>query len=297
MLRRVSSRLSTHTNSSVIASSRALSALKLAYYVVFARAYGWSLRQARVVWVNSSWTRTHVEGLVGIERRDDDDDQAGDAEVSEAGKDSRTSQLRQRRRKDPKHDMSATSSTPPRPSTRRLDPPRVRLLYPPCDTLHLSSLPLSSSSRVGGPASSSPIIIFSLAQFRPEKEHPTQLRALAAVLSSPTLSQNLKDRLRLVCAGSVRNDADAERVVALRSLADDLGVADRVDFVVNAGYGEVCEWMGKASVGLHTMVDEHFGITVVEFQVRTVPLRSAPVFLRSRDELMRASTELHRRRA
>lgn len=25
---------------------------------------------------------------------------------------------------------------------------------------------------------------------------------------------------------------------------------------------------GKASIGLHTMVDEHFGITVVEFMVR-----------------------------
>ncbi|GEM10256.1 mannosyltransferase [Rhodotorula toruloides] len=271
MIHRVSSRLSTHTNSSFIASSRALSALKLAYYVVFARCYSWSLRKARVVWVNSSWTRGHVEGLIGAQRAEEEQGAKGEV-GSKAGQMSRTSELRQRR-KGTKEEPSSASPAPTRSPERANTSPRVRLLYPPCDTLHLSSLPLSTSSRIG---TSNPILIFSLAQFRPEKEHSTQLRALASLLSSPTLPPSLKERIKLVCAGSVRNEVDAKRVEALRALAGKLGVEDKVEFVVNAEYGQICEWMRRASVGLHTMVDEHFGITVVEFQAAgLIPLAHA----------------------
>ncbi|BGP09845.1 GDP-Man:Man(3)GlcNAc(2)-PP-Dol alpha-1,2-mannosyltransferase [Rhodotorula toruloides] len=271
MLHRVSSRLSTHTNSTLIASSRALSALKLAYYVVFARVYSWSLRKAGVVWVNSSWTRGHVEGLIGAKREEEEEDKEGEV-LLDNGEESSTTKLRQRRtltKPEPAIAAAAPPRTPKIPSTS----PRIRLLYPPCDTVHLSSLPLSTSSRIG---LSEPIIIISLAQFRPEKEHSTQLHALAFLLSSPTLSPTLKARVKLVCAGSVRNEADAQRVEALRALARELGVEDKVKFVVNAEYGEICNWMGKASVGLHTMVDEHFGITVVEFQAAgLIPLAHA----------------------
>ncbi|BGP01817.1 Mannosyltransferase [Rhodotorula toruloides ATCC 204091] len=269
MLHRVSSRLSTHTNSTLIASSRALSALKLAYYVVFARVYSWSLRKAGVVWVNSSWTRGHVEGLVGVQR--EEEELEGEV-LLDGGEEPSTTKLRQRR-KLTKEETPTPSSAPSRTPNRPTSAPRIRLLYPPCDTLHLSSLPHSTSSRIG---SSDPIIIFSLAQFRPEKEHPTQLRALASLFSSSTLSPTLKERVKLVCAGSVRNEADAKRVEALRALASELGVQEKIEFVVNAEYGQICEWMGRASVGLHTMVDEHFGITVVEFQAAgLIPLAHA----------------------
>jgi hypothetical protein len=43
---------------------------------------------------------------------------------------------------------------------------------------------------------------------------------------------------------------------------------DHVEFVVNAPYPRILELLGHASVGLNTMVDEHFGINVVEFMVR-----------------------------
>lgn len=39
-------------------------------------------------------------------------------------------------------------------------------------------------------------------------------------------------------------------------------------FVVNAKYSEILNWLSRASIGLSTMVDEHFGINVVEFMVR-----------------------------
>jgi alpha-1,2-mannosyltransferase len=42
-----------------------------------------------------------------------------------------------------------------------------------------------------------------------------------------------------------------------------------VDFVVNASYPRILELLGEASIGLNTMVDEHFGINVVEFMVST----------------------------
>ena len=38
--------------------------------------------------------------------------------------------------------------------------------------------------------------------------------------------------------------------------------------MVNAPYPVLLEWLGKTSVGISTMVDEHFGINVVEFMVR-----------------------------
>jgi alpha-1,2-mannosyltransferase len=47
-------------------------------------------------------------------------------------------------------------------------------------------------------------------------------------------------------------------------------VQEYVDFVVNASYPRILELLGEASIGLNTMVDEHFGINVVEFMVSTI---------------------------
>ena len=42
-----------------------------------------------------------------------------------------------------------------------------------------------------------------------------------------------------------------------------------MEFVVNASYHTVLAWLSRASIGLSTMVDEHFGINIVEFMVCT----------------------------
>jgi len=39
-------------------------------------------------------------------------------------------------------------------------------------------------------------------------------------------------------------------------------------FTVNASYSELLHWLGAASIGVSTMVEEHFGVNVVEFTVR-----------------------------
>lgn len=91
-------------------------------------------------------------------------------------------------------------------------------------------------------------------------------------------------------AGSVRNKGDEDRVEGLRRLAVELGVAvcrsiscslryaanllstfqNYVEFAINKPFPELLGLFGRASVGLSTMVDEHFGINVVEFMVRSV---------------------------
>jgi hypothetical protein len=38
--------------------------------------------------------------------------------------------------------------------------------------------------------------------------------------------------------------------------------------VLNASYDELVLWLGRASIGISSMVDEHFGINVVDFTVR-----------------------------
>lgn len=48
-------------------------------------------------------------------------------------------------------------------------------------------------------------------------------------------------------------------------MSEDLGIADNVDFCVNASAAEVRELLGGAVGGLHSMVYEHFGISIVEY--------------------------------
>ena len=59
-------------------------------------------------------------------------------------------------------------------------------------------------------------------------------------------------------------------------------VQEYVDFVVNAPYPRILELLGEASIGLNTMVDEHFGINVVEFMVS--PIFSTAVYSKEQKE-------------
>lgn len=95
----------------------------------------------------------------------------------------------------------------------------------------------------------------------PEKEHATQLLAMKAYLDLPSADKGVK----LVLAGSVRNEGDEARVARLREQAQNLEIADSVEFVLNPPYPELVKLFSRASIGLSTMVDEHFGISVVEF--------------------------------
>lgn len=134
--------------------------------------------------------------------------------------------------------------------------PPLHVVYPPCDTEPFAAFFLTRR-----PASN----IVSLAQFRPEKEHSTQLKIIKALLDAHPNLRTGALAPRLVMIGSIRGREDAVRVARLRAEAEELGIEKHVTFEVDASFDRVVKLVGKSSIGLSTMVDEHFGINVVEF--------------------------------
>lgn len=137
---------------------------------------------------------------------------------------------------------------------------------------------------------------------RPEKDHAKQLHALALLLERYPQYRDGAGRVHLTLIGGSRGPADEARLRALQALAAELGLSvsalmrscafpqtlvfgraaivpsplnadpqGYVTFLVNAPYGEVVRQLGRASIGLNTMQDEHFGINVVEFMVSSCP--------------------------
>ncbi|KII91044.1 glycosyltransferase family 4 protein [Plicaturopsis crispa FD-325 SS-3] len=134
----------------------------------------------------------------------------------------------------------------------------VQIVFPPCDTREMATFKLEGRERV----------VLSIAQFRPEKDHIMQVRAFAALLEA---HPELKDaNVRLVLIGGSRNAGDQQRVEMLQAMVQEAGLTDSVEFIVNASYPVMLGWLARASVGLSTMVDEHFGINVVEFMAAGV---------------------------
>ncbi|KAJ2785817.1 asparagine-linked glycosylation protein [Coemansia interrupta] len=149
-------------------------------------------------------------------------------------------------------------------------PRMTRVVYPPCDTESLREMPLTGRT---------PLVV-SLAQFRPEKNHALQVDAFARMLAqhpelaappswrqpapSALLSDEPLEYPVLVIIGGARNLEDEARAEMLRQQAERLQVGRQVLVVVNESWPRVLQWLRRASVGLHTMRDEHFGIGVVE---------------------------------
>ena len=59
---------------------------------------------------------------------------------------------------------------------------------------------------------------------RPEKDHPTQLRAYSRLLAEHPEYAGGTRETKLVLVGSSRNDEDAQRILQLKALAADLGI-------------------------------------------------------------------------
>ncbi|KAG0080106.1 asparagine-linked glycosylation protein [Podila epicladia] len=114
------------------------------------------------------------------------------------------------------------------------------VVYPPCDTNAFNQFSLLNRER----------IILSVAQFRPEKGHGLQLEALAELL------KNHPD---------ARDASDQARIQQLKDKSVELGISDNVTFVINAPFSELQAWLARAKIGIHAMLDEHFGIGIVEY--------------------------------
>ncbi|MED6147572.1 asparagine-linked glycosylation protein [Stylosanthes scabra] len=131
---------------------------------------------------------------------------------------------------------------------------RIKRVYPPCDTSGLQVLPSKRPAEI-------PVII-SVAQFRPEKAHGLQLEAFSVAVKR--LDSSLpKPRLQFV--GSCRNKSDKERLQILKDKAIELNVNEQVEFHKNITYRNLVGLLGAAVAGIHSMTDEHFGISVVEY--------------------------------
>lgn len=65
--------------------------------------------------------------------------------------------------------------------------------------------------------------------------------------------------------GGCRGKEDEARLKELQAYAAELGLSEHVEWYVNAPYEQLKQLLGGAVGGLHTMLDEHFGISVVEY--------------------------------
>jgi len=137
----------------------------------------------------------------------------------------------------------------------------VVIVYPPCDTVALRAHPLALQQRRRRRR-----LVLSIGQFRPEKDHALQLRAFAQLVREWEAHGAAPPPPQLVLAGAVRHTADAARLKALSALAFALGLEEptRVCFAPNLSCAELHALYAEASVGLHTMWNEHFGIGIVE---------------------------------
>ncbi|CAH1777960.1 unnamed protein product, partial [Owenia fusiformis] len=133
----------------------------------------------------------------------------------------------------------------------------THVVYPPCDTKAFLELPLERNTK-------GPLSIVSIAQFRPEKDHPLQVKAFAKFLDSVDGNDTEKEKYQLILVGSCRNAEDAQRVDNLKDLCNVLKVQNNVQFKLNVAFSDLKQHMAEATAGLHTMWNEHFGIGVVE---------------------------------
>lgn len=153
-------------------------------------------------------------------------------------------------------------------------PSRTSIVYPPCDVRAFLDVPLEDRSddegweelgrELGGGQEGGwdrkCHSIVSVGQFRPEKDHRLQIAAFHKLLCRKGEGPGGRESLRLVLIGGCRNPEDEERVRLLRGFCQELGVDDRVDFKLNVPFEELKRELVDATVGLHTMWNEHFGI-------------------------------------
>ena len=138
---------------------------------------------------------------------------------------------------------------------------RTHIVYPPCDIVEFMKIPLDVKRSNN---------ILSISQFRPEKDHPLQIKAFHEFITGVPKDQKASYKLLLV--GSCRNQGDKDRVEALQKLCSSLDVTDNVEFRLNVSFGDLKSLMASSLVGLHTMWNEHFGIGKVKGQTFVILL-------------------------
>lgn len=138
---------------------------------------------------------------------------------------------------------------------------KISVVYPPCAVEELQEkIPVDPESEKKRTKN-----LLYIAQFRPEKMHQTIIEAFHTFLKSKGVSDR-KDASEpnLILVGSVRDDHDEKRVYKLRLQAQE--IKDSVQFVINAKWDQILQFLKESSIGVNGMWNEHFGIGVVEYQ-------------------------------
>jgi alpha-1,2-mannosyltransferase len=65
----------------------------------------------------------------------------------------------------------------------------------------------------------------------------------------------------------------------LKPLSHQLSRQHDIVFKPNADYADLKQLLASSKIGLHTMTDEHFGISIIEYMVRFAFLLEARLFL------------------
>ncbi|KAJ8665191.1 hypothetical protein QAD02_006853 [Eretmocerus hayati] len=136
-------------------------------------------------------------------------------------------------------------------------PQRTHLLYPPCDVEKLLQLPILKDEY-----KNDDIRIVSVSQFRPEKDHALMLKIFNNVRS--VVDDETWKKMHLVLIGSCRDKGDESYVDRLKQFTEKLDITNNVEFKVNIPYPQLISELQRGTIGLHTMWNEHFGISVVD---------------------------------
>ena len=124
----------------------------------------------------------------------------------------------------------------------------ISILYPPCST-EIYQECFSNNNRNN--------LIVSFAQFRPEKNQKMQIDIFNQI--KPKFNN-----LELHILGAVRNEDDQKLFDGLQNYINSLNLSQSVKLIKNAPTSLVQEEFKKAKIGIHTMRDEHFGISIIE---------------------------------
>ncbi|VDD91664.1 unnamed protein product [Enterobius vermicularis] len=227
MIEGVRSRKPAFNNPEWIARSNFSTTLKVLYYRLCTIIYRVCGISSEAVMVNGSWTKNHIVNLWKI-------------------------------------------------------PARTFLVYPPCDVDFFMKRNSNAESLL---QEEKFVQILSVSQIRPEKNHELQLRVFSKVKEWALDSrQDLK--FHFVICGGCRNEEDNARVKELKIHAEALGLtADDLEWALNvpverlSGLAETFVFVflyfnllsallplfpQRSLIGIHTMNNEHFGISVVE---------------------------------
>ncbi|KAK5968335.1 Glycosyl transferase [Trichostrongylus colubriformis] len=136
----------------------------------------------------------------------------------------------------------------------------AKVVFPPCDVTAFLALEQVAEAKF---TEDKVLRILSIGQIRPEKNHKLQLEVLR------TLVKKLAERsdgikVVLTIAGGCRNQEDHRRVTTLKDMCAEWGLTSNVQWKLNVPYEELLDLLSESLISIHTMWNEHFGISVVE---------------------------------